>query len=109
MPEEEAREIAYQKVLWRLKQIFFDQYVDFLYYSQQLHDYDRHINLLTDLDSKLDENEFTRTSIRRVLARHFHKFEDVFLYTEQEMEQDQEDAEENWLADMFFVIIKHNT
>lgn len=55
MPEEEAREIVYQKVLWRLKQIFFDQYVDFLYYSQQLHDYDRHINFLTDLDSKLDE------------------------------------------------------
>ena len=90
MNEEEAKEKAYSKVLWTLQRSFFDKYEAHLWNSFHLKEQETHEEIKAELEERMSDGKDVYKTIKRVMTKHRHKFDGLFLYEESEEETDEE-------------------
>ena len=92
MDEEQAKEKAHAKTLWALQRIFFDKYTTHLWSSVHLQDDEIHQEILKDVEQRMNDRKDVYKILKRVLVKHRHKFDGLFLYDESdESEEDMDD------------------
>ena len=94
MDEDEAKEKTYEKTLWLVKRIFFDNYLTFLSLNFHLKDDDTHQELMAELEEKTDEGVDIDKALKRIMGRYRPKFDNLFHYdVPHEVEAKNEDEE----------------
>ncbi len=63
MSEDEAKDKANRKIHWALKRIFFDKYKDFLSSYLHLKDHINHLDIVEELEEKLDKGMDIKTKL----------------------------------------------
>ena len=78
MDEAQAKEKANRKTLWAVKRIFLNNYEDFLSSYLHLKDDDTHLDIVEDIEEKVNNGMEVSTAVNRVVAKHQAKFDGLF-------------------------------
>lgn len=95
MSEEQAKEKAYMKTLWALQKVFFNKYMLYLWSDVYLKEDETHNEIVDDLEYKLEAGMDISKALKRVVAKHRHKFDELFLYDKDEVERMEAEDEDN--------------
>ncbi len=82
MSEDEAKDKANRKIHWALKRILFDKYKDFLSSYLHLKDHITHLDILEELEEKLDKDMDINKALNRVMPKHETEFKGLFYQEE---------------------------
>ena len=74
MPEDRAREKAYARTVWAIKNDFFDSFGTFLEQILLIQK-DTYQDIFSDIEEKVEGGMDVRKAVKRVLPKHKHKFE----------------------------------
>ena len=86
MPEDRAREKAYAKTVWAIKNDFFDSFETFLEQILLIQKDDTYQDIVSDIEEKVEGGMDVRKAVKRVLPKHKHKFESLFEFDADAME-----------------------
>ena len=78
MAEDRAREKAYARTVWAIKNDFFDSFGTFLEQIQLIQKDTTYQDILSDIEEKVAGGMDVRKAVKRVLPKHKHKFESLF-------------------------------
>ena len=92
MEDEQTKKGAYEKIVWAIKSKFFDTYSRFLEETVLLKEDGTHQDTLLDIEDKTERGIDTFKAVKRVLAKHKHKFESLFQY--KDADQNSESVED---------------
>ena len=95
MDEDAAKEKAYIKTLWAVKNVFFKRYEEFLKPYIFLKDDDTHQDIIDDLEKKLNMGANAKTALRRVMVKHRTRFDGLFLQDDDTDDEDMEISEDD--------------
>ena len=93
MPEGRAREKAYAKTLWAIKNEFFDSFGTFLEQTLQIQKDDTYQDIVSDIEEKVEGGMDVRKAVKRVLPKHKHKFESLFEFDADALEEDNAESD----------------
>ena len=80
MEDDLARKEAYEKIVWTIKRNFFETYWTFLEDTLLLKEDENHQDILADIVEKTERGMDAYKAVMRVLPKHKHKFESLFVY-----------------------------
>ena len=75
MPEDRAREKAYARTVWAIKNDFFGSFGTFLKQIQLIQKDETYQDILSDIEEKIEGGMDARKAVKMVLPKHKHKFE----------------------------------
>jgi len=78
MDADQAKEKAHRKTLWELKRIFFNRYKDFLSSYLYLKDNETHLEVVEELEDKIQKGMDVSKALNRVVPKHRSKFKGLF-------------------------------
>ena len=93
MSEDRAREKAYARTLWAIKNDFFDSFGTFLEHIQLIQKDQTYQDILSDIEEKVEEGMDVRKAVKRVLPKHKHKFESLFEFDPDLVEDDNTESD----------------
>ena len=93
MPEDRAREKAYARNLWATKNDFFDSFGTFLEQIQLIQEDQTYQDILSDFEEKVEEGMDVRRAVKRVLPKHKTKFESLFEFDPDLVEDDNTESD----------------
>ena len=93
MPEDRAREKAYARTVWAIKNNFFDSFGTFLEQIQLIQKDKTYQDILSDIEEKVEGGMDVRKAVKRILPKHKHKFESLFEFDPDVVEDDNQESD----------------
>ena len=93
MPEDRAREKAYARTVWAIKNDFFDSFGTFLEQILLIQKDNTYQDIFSDIEEKVEGGMDVRKAVKRVLPKHKHKFESLFEFDPDVMEDDNPESD----------------
>ena len=93
MAEDRAREKAYARTVWAIKNDFFDSFGTFLEQIQFIEKDTTYQDILSDIEEKVEGGMDVRKAVKRVLPKHKHKFESLFEFDLDVVEDDNQESD----------------
>ena len=93
MPEDRAREKAYARTVWAIKNDFFDSFGTFLEQILLIQKDNTYQEIFSDIEEKVEGGMDVRKAVKRVLPKHKHKFESLFEFDPDVMEDDNPESD----------------
>ncbi len=84
MSEDAAKDKANRKIRWALERIFFNKYKDFLSSYLHLKDHVTHLDIVEEIEQKLDKGMTINRALNRVIPKHQAEFKGLFHEDEED-------------------------
>ena len=91
MAEDRAREKAYARTVWAIKNDFFDSFGTFLEHIQLIQKDTTYQDILSDIEEKVEGGMDVRKAVKRVLPK--HKLKSLFEFDPDVVEDDKEESD----------------
>ena len=88
MAEYRVREKAYTRTVWAIKNDFLDSFGTFLEQKDTTYQ-----DILSDIEEKVEGGMNVRKAVKRVLPKHKHKFESLFEFDPDVVEDDNQESD----------------
>ena len=93
MAEDRAREKAYARTVWAIKNDYFDSFGTFLEQTQLIQKDTTYQDILSDIEEKAEGGMDVRKAVKRVLPKHKHKLESLFEFDPDVVEDNNQESD----------------